>query len=98
MADLKSGAVEFRSHSRLEGRVSELHLRLPLYLVFPPPKLHAVRIIQDMPVLRIAMERAAGAVGNVAKVTQQGALMSLGDLGVERFADALVRVPVRSSG
>ena len=41
-----------------------------------------LRVVEDVAVLRVALEAPAGAVGDVAEVAEQGALVALLDLAV----------------
>src|SRR6478752_749420 len=59
-----------------------LQLRLPPRLVLALPELHRAGIVEDVPVLRVALQRPAGPVGDVAQVTQERRPVALGDLAV----------------
>jgi hypothetical protein len=54
-----------------------------LGIVFPGPKFHGVFVVQDVPVLRVAGQRSAAAVGNVAQVAQERAFVAFLDLGIQ---------------
>src|SRR5918993_294264 len=57
--------------------------RLPFRPVFPGPEpSHRVVVTDDAPVLRIDVERAAGAEGDVAQVTQKRALVPVLDVRI----------------
>src|SRR5690606_21416224 len=57
---------------------------LPAFGVFALPELHGLGVVLDVAVSRVAGQRAAGAMGNIAQVAKQGALVPLFNLGVQR--------------
>src|SRR5262249_5526072 len=64
------------------------HFWLPALLVLPLPKGHCVLIAQDASVDRIAIQRPNRAVGHIAEMAEQGALVALFNLGIQRLAGA----------
>src|SRR5579884_179782 len=64
-------------------RSNRLHFRLPSFAIFPFPVMHR-RVITDY-FLRFGIEinGAAGAISDVAQVTQQGALRALGNFRIQ---------------
>src|SRR5690348_10558023 len=57
------------------------YLGLPARRVLAGPEHHRLGVVENMPILRVAAQRAAGALGDVAEVAEQRALVSLLDLG-----------------
>src|SRR5262245_66452 len=55
-------------------------LRFPALLVLARPELHGVCVTGDAAVLRVALQRAAGPMGDVAEVTQQRTLVAIENL------------------
>ncbi len=58
-------------------------LRRPLLRILPLPERHRGLVVQHPPVLRVAVQRVAGAVGDVAQVAEQGALVPFFDFTVQ---------------
>ena len=54
---------------------SALNLRLPPFAVLPLPQRLRFRVAHDMARLRIDVQRMAGAVGDVAALAEEGALV-----------------------
>src|SRR5262245_30102901 len=63
-----------------------LHLRLPPLLVLPAPELRRLLVAVKVAVLGVAVQRPRRAVGDVAEVAQQRALVRFRDLTVELAA------------
>src|SRR3954452_15418 len=58
--------------AKRERDVVPLHLRLPaLGVLGARPQRHRLLVVEDAAVLRVAVQRAAGAVRDVAEVAQQ---------------------------
>src|SRR5262249_1326501 len=80
-------------HSGLHGGLISLlerplHLRLPTLLVLTAPVGQRLLVVKDVPCLGVAAERSAGAVSDVAQVTQQRALVALFDFAIQLGAVA----------
>src|ERR1700722_18380951 len=68
--------------------LADLHARFPVLVVLAGPERHGRLVVQDVAVLRVALQAAAGAVGDVAEVAKQGALVPFLDFAVEPGAFA----------
>src|SRR5262249_2661847 len=64
------------------------HLRLPPLAVLPAPQRRRLLVVDDRARLRVEGERPAGAVGDVAQVAQERALLAFLDVRVGPLAAA----------
>ena len=75
-----------RGTGRPESLPHGLHLRLPARAILAAPELHGFGVVQDVAVFFARREHAVDAVGDVAEVAEQGALVAFLDVGVGAFA------------